>query len=135
MEILIEPKLADYIDDILSKAYNKGGKYLQQAALFRRRLRETLGELSKEDDFTDYQQNNNGTFVYKPSDDYFCTVYFEICDGIRTGSQLILINSLGWDLNEWVYGYFLQVLSESKKSIEQIITEVINRYLKRNIIQ
>ena len=46
MEILIEPKLADYIDDILSKAYNKGGKYLQQAALFRRRLRETLGELS-----------------------------------------------------------------------------------------
>jgi len=49
-------------------------------------------------------------------------------------TRCLILKRLDWTLNEWVFGYFIQILSEMKKTIGRIITETINQYLKENLV-
>ena len=133
MKVIIEPTLSDFIEIRLMKAYNKGGKYLQQGILFRSRLYAVLKEF-EDSDLSECITNNDGSLSYTPSDGYLCTMNFHVGHDDETNTDYLILNTLDWDLNEWVFGYFIQILNERKKSFDKIITETINDYLRKNLL-
>ena len=130
MKVIIESSLSDYIESKLTKAYEKGGKYLQQGALFRRRLYGILKEF-EESDLSECSVNPDGSLSYTPPDGYLCTMTFIIGYDAETNTRILILNSLDWKLDEWIFEYFLEVLSESNNKVGEIISETINEHIHR----
>ncbi len=133
MKVIIEETLSEFIESKLLSAYHRGGEYLRQGALFRSRLYSILKEFETSD-LSECTINFDGSLSYTPPDEYLCGMIFIIGYDYETDTQFLILKRLDWNLDEWVFGYFIQILNEKRISIGKIISETINQYLKRNII-
>lgn len=133
MKVIIDATLSDYIETKLIKAYHRGGEYLKQGALFRSRLYSILKEFESSN-LSECAINFDGSLSYTPPNDYLCGMNFVVGYDYDAETRYLILRRLDWTLNEWVFGYFIQILSEMKKTIGRIITETINQYLKENLV-
>ena len=133
MKVIIEESLSDFIESKLQSAYNRGGKCLSQGALFRSRLYSILKEFETSD-LSECRINFDGSLSYLPPNDYLCGMNFVVGYDYDTETKYLILKRLDWNLNEWVFGYFIQILSERKKTIGGIISETINQYLRANLL-
>ena len=73
-------------------------------------------------------------FHTSPPNDYLYGMNFVVGYDYDAETRYLILRRLDWTLNEWVFGYFIQILSEMKKTIGRRITETINQYLKENLV-